>query len=178
LYIYNEIYANKITDDKFAELPAMIKLRDKINRLNEQGYQKMIVADNEDPKAIQFYRQCGYTIRGCKNKFVGSRLSNTRKMKRFKRIIVSKKCVNTIRELWDLTYKKDNRGNVVYDQFNIDPHTFSALWYALDTVHVADLKERVYNSKGTKAGIKLVGSYGQQKISYKEQELIDQRKVW
>ena len=74
-------------------------------------------------------------------------MSNTRKIKRFKKIVISPVCKNTIRELKDLTYKKDTKGNVIYDQFNIDPHTFSAIWYALDTVTVADIKERKFNSK-------------------------------
>lgn len=107
----------------------------------------MIVADNEDPKAITYYRQNGYPIRACRNKFAGSRLSNTRKIKRFKKIIVSPKCTNTIRELIDLTYKKDAKGNVIYDEFNIDPHTFSAIWYGLDMVSVADVKDKKFNSK-------------------------------
>ena len=86
-------------------------------------------------------------IRACRNKFAGSRLSNTRKVKRFKKIVVSPRCKNTIRELKDLTYKKDAKGNVIYDEFNIDPHTFSAIWYALDNVTVADVKEKSYFSK-------------------------------
>ena len=81
------------------------------------------------------------------NKFQGSRLSNTRKVKRFRKIVVSPKCVNTIKELRDLTYKKDNNGKTVYDEFNIDPHTLSAIWYGLDTVTVADVKFKNYNSK-------------------------------
>lgn len=147
LYIWDEIYMNKITDDKFAQLPEMVELKEMIDMLHEQGYDKYIVADNEDPKAIQYYRQCGYRIRKCRNKFAGSRLSNTRKIKRFKRIYVSPKCKNTIRELKDLTYAKDAKGNVIYDKFNIDPHTFSAIWYALDLVTVADLKDKQYYSK-------------------------------
>jgi len=146
MYIYDEIYMNRVTDDVFANQPEMQALREKINALNREGYNKMIVADNEDPKAISYYRQQGFQIRGCRNKFAGSRLSNTRKVKRFHRIIVSPKCKNTIRELKDLTYKKDPRGNAIYDQFNIDPHTFSAIWYALDTVNVADVKEKQFNS--------------------------------
>lgn len=147
LYVWDEIYMNHITDDKFANQPEMKKLKERINTYNEMGYNKIIVADNEDPKAISYYRQCGFTIRACRNKFAGSRLSNTRKVKRFKKIVVSPKCKNTIRELKDLTYKKDAKGNVVYDEFNIDPHTFSAIWYALDTVTVADVKEKSYYSK-------------------------------
>ena len=27
------------------------------------------------------------------------------------------------------------------DEFNIDPHTFSAIWYALDGYEVSDLKQ-------------------------------------
>lgn len=147
LYIYDEIYMNHITDDVFAQEPKMQELKKNLKMYAAKGVNKMIVADNEDPKAIQYYRQCGFSIRACKNKFAGSRLSNTRKIKRFKKIIISPVCKNTIRELKDLTYKKDSKGNVIYDQFNIDPHTFSAIWYALDTVTVADIKERKFNSK-------------------------------
>lgn len=147
LYIWDEIYMNHVTDDVFANQPEMQALRKRINDINNAGIPKMLVADNEDPKAISYYRQCGFKIRGCRNKFAGSRLSNTRKIKRFRRIIVSPKCKNTIRELKDLTYKKDAKGNVVYDQFNIDPHSFSAIWYALDNVTVADLKDKEFNSK-------------------------------
>ena len=135
LYIYDEIYLNHITDDKFANLPEMVELKD-----------EMITADSAEPKTITYYRQMGYKMRPCK-KFVGSRLANTRKMKRFKRIICSPKCKNTIRELRDLTYKKDGKGKVWYDEFNIDPHTFSALWYALDNYNVADYKMRGFNSQ-------------------------------
>lgn len=147
LYIFDEIYINHITDDAMATSDEMLRLKNKLLSLNDSGYNKMIVADNEDPKAISYYRQNGYPIRACRNKFHGSRLSNTRKIKRFRKVFISPKCKNTIRELKDLTYKKDAKGNVIYDQFNIDPHTFSAIWYALDTVTVADPKEKHFNSK-------------------------------
>lgn len=147
LYVWDEIYMNHVTDDKFANQPEMQELKNRLLWYNNSGYNKMIVADNEDPKAISYYRQCGFPIRACRNKFAGSRLSNTRKIKRFKRIYISPKCKNTLRELKDLTYKKDAKGNVIYDEFNIDPHSFSAIWYALDMVTVADLKEKEFNSR-------------------------------
>lgn len=147
LYIFDEIYLNHVTDDKMANLEEMQALKNRLLTLNANGYSKIIVADNEDPKAIQYYRQQGFPMRPCRNKFHGSRLSNTRKIKRFRKIFVSPKCKNTIRELRDLTYAKDSKGNVIYDQFNIDPHTFSAIWYGLDTVTVADVKEKKFNSK-------------------------------
>lgn len=151
LYIYDEIYKNHVTDDKFSQDEKMVKLRDMQHDLLEQMQYdpeiklNPIIADCEDPKAIQYYRQNGFYIKKCK-KWAGSRLSNTRKIKRFKKIICSPKCRNTIRELRDLTYKKDSKGNTIYDQFNIDPHTLSALWYALNDVTVADVKDRKSNS--------------------------------
>lgn len=144
LYIYDEIYVNHITDDKMATLDEMLRIK---QRQEEGVYINPIIGDNEDPKAVAFYRQCGYRIRSCKNKFAGSRLSNTRKIKRFRKIICSPKCKNTIKELKELTYATDSRGNIIFDEFSIDPHTFSAIWYALDTYNVSDVKERKYNSK-------------------------------
>lgn len=147
LYIWDEIYMNHVTDDKFANLDEMQNLKNRLDEYAQQDVNKQIVADNEDPKAISYYRQNGYRIRGCRNKFAGSRLSNTRKVKRFKKIVCSPKCINVIRELKDLTYLKKPNGDVVYDEFNIDPHSFSAIWYALDTVTVADPKDKKFNSK-------------------------------
>lgn len=118
-----------MTDDKTAK------------ELKKFGLQKkLIIADSEDPKAIQFYRQEGFRMRGC-HKYAGSRLANTRKVKRFHKIICSPDCPNCIRELATLVYAKDKNDNTVYDEFNIDPHTFSAIWYALDNYEVADVKE-------------------------------------
>lgn len=70
-------------------------------------------------------------------KYAGSRAEYTKKVKRFKRIICSDKCVNHIDELQDLTYKTNNNDEIIEDQFNIDPHTFSAMWYGLDDYDVA-----------------------------------------
>lgn len=149
LYIYDEVYKNHITDDIMAEESGMLKIKTMQQKFIDEGNPDLnpIVADNEDPKAIQYYRQQGYYIRACRNKFAGSRISNTRKVKRFTKIVCSPKCKNTIRELKDLTYKKDPKGNIIYDQFNIDPHTFSAIWYALDMCNVADPKEMINNSR-------------------------------
>lgn len=135
LYIYWEYYKNKMTDDKTSK------------ELQKYGLQdEQIIADCEDPKAIAFYRQEGFKMRGC-HKWGGSRLANTRKVKRFRRIICSPSCPNTIRELSTLIYAKDNQDNMIYDEFNIDPHTFSAIWYALDNYEVADIKYIPRNSK-------------------------------
>ena len=84
-------------------------------------------------------------MRGC---YKLSRLENTRKIKRFKKIICSPACKNCIKELKSLVYAADRNGNLIYDEFNIDPHTFSAIWYALDRYDVADIKHIPRNSRG------------------------------
>lgn len=87
-------------------------------------------------------------MRACRKKG-GSRLENTKKIKRFHKIICSPKCYNSILELENLIYAKDNRDEIIPDEFNIDSHVFSALWYALDSVSVADVK---YLPRNTKIG--------------------------
>lgn len=141
LYIYDEVYMNHITDDRFSQRTDVRSVAERAGRC-----EKPICADSAEPKTIQFYRQQGFNMYGAK-KYIGSRLQNTKKIKRFKKIVCSPKCKNTIRELKDLTYAKDSKGNAIYDEFNIDPHTFSALWYALDTYTVADIKEIKPNTK-------------------------------
>lgn len=142
LYIYDEYYKNHMTDDKTAI---------DLVKWDETIKDQLIKADCAEPKAIQYYKQEGFKMIKCKKladkKTEGSRIANTKKCKRFVRIICSSKCVNTIKELKDLTYKKNKDGSLNYGQFNIDPHTFSAIWYALDDYTVANVKERKYNSR-------------------------------
>lgn len=128
LYIYYEYYKNKMTDDKTAiEIAEFKETHERIR------------ADSAEPKTIEFYRQQGFNMVATK-KFQGSRLQYTRKIKRFKRIICSDACKNTIYELKSLTYKKNKNDEIIPDEFNIDPHTFSAIWYALDDYEVSDMK--------------------------------------
>lgn len=128
LYIYWEYYKNKMTDDRTAQDIAEFK-----------ETRELIIADSAEPKAVEYFRQEGFNIRGAE-KFNGSRLANTKKVKRFKKIICSDQCSNVIAELKPLTYKKNKLDEIIPDEFNIDPHTFSAIWYGLDGYEVADLK--------------------------------------
>lgn len=135
LYIYDEYYKNHMTDDKTSK------------ELKRMGWDSIqISADCAEPKAIAFYRQEGFLMRGC---YKLTRLDSTRKIKRFRRIICAPHCRNTIRELKNLTYAVDPKGNLIYDEFNIDAHTFSAIWYGLDTYNVADIKYKTrHNRRG------------------------------
>ena len=132
LYIYWEYYKNHMTDDRTAIEIAEFKKT-----------QEIIYSDCAEPKTIKYYNQQGFNMKKAK-KFQGSRLQNTKKVKRFKKIICSDNCTNTIEELKDLTYAVDKNGEIIEDEFNIDPHTFSAIWYGLDGYEVADIKEQKY----------------------------------
>jgi len=128
LYIYWEYYKNHMTDDKTAE---------EIDEFRKT--KELIRADCAEPKTIKYYQQQGFRMKGAK-KFQGSRLQNTKKVKRFKKIICSDQCVNTINELQDLTFATDKDGNLIEDEFSIDSHTLSAIWYGLDGYEVSNLK--------------------------------------
>lgn len=128
LYIYWQYYKNKMTDDKTAE---------ELTEFKES--KELIIADSAEPKTIQYFKQNGFRMKGAK-KYKGSRLANTKKIKRFKKIVCSSGCKDVIRELKYLTYKVDKEGHIIPDEFKIDPHTFSAIWYGLDGYEVSDLK--------------------------------------
>jgi len=129
LYIHWEYYKNGQTDDETAA------------DLDEfKNSWERILADSAEPKTIKYFRKLGFDMKGAK-KFPGSRLQNIKKVKRFKKIICSDACPNTIRELENLVYKLDKNGAIIPDEFSIDPHTFSAIWYGLDGYEVTDLKD-------------------------------------
>ncbi|MFJ7665589.1 PBSX family phage terminase large subunit [Lysinibacillus sp. NPDC097195] len=133
LYIFWEYYTKGKTDPEIAE--------DMITA----GLQRVLIkGDNAEAKTIVYLQQRGFRILPC---YKLTRVENTKKMKRFKKIIVSKDCPNTIRELKNLTQKKDRNGKAIPGEFNIDPHTFSAMWYGLDDYEVT-------NVKGMNAGYK------------------------
>lgn len=135
LFVYWEYYRRKMTDDETA---------DALDTLGLRASREVIKADSAEPKAIRYYQKRGFNMIAARKWNGGTRharLDNTRKVKRFKRIIVSDACPNAIRELGELTYAVDKNGAVVEDEFNIDPHTFSAIWYALDRYDVADVKQ-------------------------------------
>ncbi|MEF2293129.1 PBSX family phage terminase large subunit [Virgibacillus dokdonensis] len=130
LYIYWEYYSRHKDDPEIADdLQEFVETKERIK------------GDSAEPKTIYYLKKRGINISGA-YKPKGSRLQNTKKIKRFKRIVCSDQCPNTIRELKNLTYKKDRHGNTIYDEFNIDPHTFSAIWYGLDDYEVVDLKDK------------------------------------
>lgn len=133
LYIYREYYSRNKTDPEIAE--------------DMEDWKDIVIkADCAEPKAIKFYKQAGFRMKACR-KFKGSRSMYTKKVKRFKKIICSDACPNTIDELKELTFAVDKDGEIIEDEFNIDPHTLSAIWYGLDDYEVSNLKGGGIQSK-------------------------------
>ena len=134
LYIYWEFYQRGLTDDEFA---------DKLDRLGLKSSREVIRCDSAEPKAIRYLQKRGFRAIAA-HKWNGgtrhARLDNTKKVKRFKKIICSDACPNVIKELGELTYARDRKGDIIEDEFSSDPHTFSSLWYALDSYDVVDIK--------------------------------------
>lgn len=126
LYLYWEYYQRGKTDDETA---------DELEELKRVG----IIADSAEPKTIKYFKKRGFRIKGAK-KGPGSRLQNTKKFKRFKKIYCSTNCPNIIKELRNLTFAVDKQGVIIEDEFNIDSHGFSAMWYGLDDYEVVGLK--------------------------------------
>lgn len=136
LYIYWQYYKRGLTDVELAD------------DLEKEGLRKeLIKADSAEPKTIAYFRQRRFRMIAAK-KGGGSRLENTKKVKRFKKIVCSDECPDVIRELKELTFKVDKQNEIVEDEFNIDPHTFSAIWYGLDDYQVASLKGHGAVAKG------------------------------
>lgn len=128
LYIHYEYYDKNKTDPETAE------------DLKDFAFTKeLIKGDSAEPKTIRYFRQQGFNMRSAR-KYKGSRLQYTKKVKRFKKIICSDACPNVIRELQWLTFKKDSKGIIKEDEFSTDPHSLSAIWYALDDYDHIDLK--------------------------------------
>lgn len=115
LYIYWEYYKNHMTDDETADdLEEFVETKEKIR------------AESAEPKAIAYFRKRGFKMVAThKNQGTRhSRIDNTRKVKRFKKIICSDQCIHCIEELKDLTYAVDKSGEIIPDEFSLDAHTF------------------------------------------------------
>lgn len=135
LYIHGEYYTKGLTDPEIAD------------DLEKLGVRKRLMkVDSADPSFIAYLQQRGFRVLPAK-KFPGSRKVYTKKVRRFKKIYISEEdCPNHVTELKDLIFKVDSKTNEASeDEFNIDAHTFSSIWYGLDDFEVTNVKG--YNAK-------------------------------
>lgn len=147
LFVTDEYYTRGLTDPEILEdLREHIEFGEYIGGRIEGG--ERITADNEQ-KAVAFFRKSGVNMVSAR-KGPNTRIQNTKKVKRFKKIIIAEECKNHVRELKTLTFAKDRNDATIEDEFNIDPHTFSSIWYGIEDYHIVDLKDDVHKEEGIK----------------------------
>lgn len=112
LYIYNEYYNRGESDAVLVENLAPFK-------------DKLIIADSAESKTIAYMRQHKFKILKAK-KGPGSVISGIKKLKRFKKIVISDNCPNAQREFSTITFAKDKNDKVIEDKFSLDPHTIKS----------------------------------------------------
>ncbi len=126
IYVFDELYKKGLTNFKIYD------------ELLKMGYAKeVIVADSAEPKSIQELRDLGiYKIRGAK-KGKDSLNNGIQYIQDFK-IIIHPRCTNFLKEIYNYTWCKDQRGKAInkpIDDFN---HLLDAMRYAMQAIKQED----------------------------------------
>ena len=132
LYIYDEFYKNHLTLDQLAKA---------VKQMISAG--ELLRCDSAEPRSVATLKKAGINAVAAKKWSEGgrhARLANLRKVKSFRRIICSDACTAAIKELAELTYKKDKNDDIINDEFNIDSHCLSAIEYGLDSYSIISPK--------------------------------------
>lgn len=136
LYIYWEYYKKDRTNSQIQQdIEEFKTTREKIR------------ADNAEPKTIREFKNEGFNIIGA-DKGPGSVKEGVRKLRSFKRIIIdSERCRNAKNEAEDWCFEKDMDGEIIEDEFTIDPHAWDAVRYAIENYKVKTTKAKIQNIK-------------------------------
>lgn len=125
IFIYDELYKTHLKNQAI------------FDNIKYKGFQKArITADSEDPKTIDELRDLGlYRIKGAK-KGKGSIKAGIQKLQDYK-IYVHPRCVNTIVELSNYTWKTDKEtGRPTLDPIEEFNHLMDALRYATEDLNM------------------------------------------
>ena len=96
----------------------------------------VVFGDSAEPKTIEFYRNNGVKMNPAE-KTANNNMNGVKKMWTFNNIYINKDLTpNAYRELMELKFHLNDDGVVAKNSktgkiFNIDPHTFDAINYAL-----------------------------------------------
>lgn len=126
LYIFNEYYNRGESDAELAQALSPYK-------------KEVITFDSAEPKSIAYMRQMGFKAMKAK-KGPGSVIGGIKKLKRFKKIVISDKCPNAQREFTTIMFAKDKNDNVIEEKFSLDGHAIDSVRYAIEDYDVAALK--------------------------------------
>ena len=143
LYIYEEFYDNHLTDVEMLET-------EMIQKLINDG--EVVYADSAEPKAIAFYNMNNVMINPVKKTSDISK-AGVKKIQSFRNIFVDKNvCPNTYRELAEMKWFFNKDGLIAKNPktqkpFNIDPHSFDAIKYALSDYTPYILNKHYYKEE-------------------------------
>ena len=143
LYIYEEFYDNHLTDAEMLET-------EMIQKLINDG--EVVYADSAEPKAIAFYNMNNLMINPVKKTSDISK-AGVKKIQSFRNIFVDKNvCPNTYRELTEMKWFLNKEGLIAKNPktqkpFNIDPHSFDAIKYALSDYTPYILNKHYYKEE-------------------------------
>ena len=122
LYIFDEIYQQKLTNSRAAEL------------IQQKAGSGRIIADSAEPKSIQEMRNMGLHVGGAKK----SRDSVEHGIKwlqdRSHIYIDKRRCPNTYREFVTYEYERNRQGQFISAYPDKDNHALDATRYAMDDV--------------------------------------------
>nr|DAV17749.1 MAG TPA: terminase large subunit [Caudoviricetes sp.] len=122
LYIFDEIYQQKLTNSRAAEL------------IQQKAGSGRIIADSAEPKSIQEMRNMGLHVGGAKK----SRDSVEHGIKwlqdRAHIYIDKRRCPNTYREFVTYEYERNRQGQFISVYPDKDNHALDATRYAMDDV--------------------------------------------
>lgn len=122
LYIFDEIYQQKLTNSRAAEL------------IQQKAGSGRIIADSAEPKSIQEMRNMGLHVGGAKK----SRDSVEHGIKwlqdRAHIYIDKRRCPNTYREFVTYEYERNRQGQFISAYPDKDNHALDATRYAMDDV--------------------------------------------
>lgn len=122
LYIFDEIYQQKLTNSRAAEL------------IQQKAGSGRIIADSAEPKSIQEMRNMGLYVGGAKK----SRDSVEHGIKwlqdRAHIYIDKRRCPNTYREFMTYEYERNRQGQFISAYPDKDNHALDATRYAMDDV--------------------------------------------
>lgn len=122
LYIFDEIYQQKLTNSRAAEL------------IQQKAGSGRIIADSAEPKSIQEMRNMGLHVGGAKK----SRDSVEHGIKwlqdRTHIYIDKRRCPNTYREFVTYEYERNRQGQFISAYPDKDNHALDATRYAMDDV--------------------------------------------
>jgi len=129
-YIVDEVYYGRETSNR--------KLADVI--LNHDNT-VITVADSAEPKSIDEMKEYGVNVMGC-TKGPGSVMARIKNVQD-KRMSVTKRSVNVIREYRNYLWKTDRDGKILDEPEHEFSHSLDALTYALEGVFVTSIMDQM-----------------------------------